>query len=185
MPDISDAQCIKGSGSTRAGFDKYMTTCGNIPGRDTSLGNFFGEIVKYPDLFESQSAIYTDLMSTYSNVLGTQNATGVANTLDNAIKPLEARQEELERQIDSLNQKASANNIDFIDNVEDPRPKAKLNTLQDWILFILFMSYLFMNLVVLANVWKRSNGSPKQLLIAFVAQLVVFYVLFALLKFFA
>ncbi len=184
MAGVPDAKCSANTGDYWMGFNKYVTTCAD-PNRDTRLGDFFENTVKYPELFEAQSAIYTDLMSTFSNVLGTQNAAGVANTLDNAIKPLEARRGELEREIEKLRQSTGAKNADFSDNVEDPQPKAKLNTLQDWILFLLFMTYLFMNLVILANVWKRSGGSTKQLLIAFVAQLVVFYVLFALLKFLA
>jgi hypothetical protein len=185
----ADAKCIAGTSAANGGeywrgFNQYVSSCADT-NRDIRLNDFFDQTVKYPELFEAQSAIYTDLMSTFSNVLGTQNATGVANTLDNAIKPLEARREELEREIEKLQQNAGAKNADFIDNVEDPQPKAKLNTLQDWILFLLFMTYLFMNLVILANVWKRSGGSPKQMIIVFVAQLVVFYIMFALLKFLA
>ena len=119
----------------------------------------------YKTQFDREVAVGQDLMSAITTLSAAAPNQTVKSTLDNTIKVLEGREQDLRQSIAELETTADQASVPF---AEEAAPvtgisREHIYTLQDYILFIFILAYSFFALFLLLLVGKRTGWSMSAL----------------------
>lgn len=140
---------------------------GTTPGpNESAMGVSMTEIKQwYQTKFNDEVAVSQDLMNTISVLSTNMPNQTVRNTLDNTIKILGERADDLVKSISELETRADQASVPFVEEAPPVTGIARehIFTLQDYILFIFVLSYGIFALTLLVLVGKRSGWSKSTL----------------------
>ena len=119
----------------------------------------------YKTQFDREVAVGQDLMSAITTLSAAAPNQTVKSTLDNTIKVLEGREQDLRQSIAELETISEQASVPF---AEEAAPvtgisREHIYTLQDYILFIFILAYSFFALFLLLLVGKRTGWSMSAL----------------------
>lgn len=136
-----------------------LAACRNST-EDTRVGTLLDTVSNARGKFESEEAVYQDLIVTGDSIFGT-------TTTDTQIADIRARNAELKKMksglltaIKSAASRAEQANRDFIDTKEalpETLPRKMLRTLEDYTVAVFMLAYLFMGLS-LVYLYVAING---------------------------
>ncbi len=137
--------------------------------------------------FAAQYVIATDLLSTYKTIATAAPNAGQLSALDENIKELRTRRDELQAEVDSLENQASTDSSPFIEDAPAVTgiKRERILTLQDYILFILIASYGFAFFALFFLIGKRTGWNKKMLGYAAGGGVMVTVLFYILIKKFA
>lgn len=140
---------------------------GTTPGTaDTAVGVSVAELQAwYRQKFNDEVAVSQDLMNTITVLNTSMPNQTVKTTLDNTLKVLNERAEDLVRSISELETVSEQAAVPFVEEAPPVTGIARehIFTLQDYILFIFVLTYGIFALALLVLVGKRSGWSKSTL----------------------
>ncbi len=140
---------------------------GTTPGTvDTAAGVSLAELQAwYRQKFNDEVAVSQDLMNTITVLNTSMPNQSVKTTLDNTLKVLNERAEDLVKSVSELETVAEQAAVPFVEEAPSVTgiPREHIFTLQDYILFIFILTYGIFALALLVLVGKRSGWSKSTL----------------------
>lgn len=140
---------------------------GTTPGAvDTAAGVSLAELQAwYRQKFNDEVAVSQDLMNTITVLNTSMPNQSVKTTLDNTLKVLNERAEDLVKSVSELETVAEQAAVPFVEEAPSVTgiPREHIFTLQDYILFIFILTYGIFALALLVLVGKRSGWSKSTL----------------------
>ncbi len=174
------AQCELGSYITNIKSD----TC--KPTRDANAPNInavSGNLVKgYESALSNAAAELSALNVEYTGL--SSSATNISATLTTDIAELEARAATIRKEIDALDRETEAASAAFEANTDPLHggTGAAFKTLQEWIIFLLFVTYAFAAIACITYIGYTNNWNKKTLATSIIAAGILSLVLFSILK---
>ncbi len=180
MPPAALAQCELGSYVTNINSDVCSSArTANAPNVTAVSGNL---VKGYQSALENAAAELGALNMEYTGLSTSTTNIGTALTTD--IAELEARAATIRREIDALNRETEAASAAFEANTEPlgGGTGSAFKTLQEWIIFLLFVTYAFAAIAGIAYVGHRTSWDKKTLATTIVAAGVLSLILFSILQ---
>ena len=166
-----NALCISSLGT-------FISGCGrNI---DVNNAASVGPMVaKYDADFAKRRAEVVSLKYDYNNLMDARPQLG--GTLDGTISELETEVAKLGDQIEEMENEKNVSDAEFHENTDPIRGRRDAATLQDWVIFLAFVSYAFAALCVIGYIGYTTNWNKKMLLIGTLGTGMIFVVLYSFL----
>lgn len=182
-----DARCVTG-GAFKTSLDAYLTNCraGQYP---AAVSQFFSQAYNIPAQFENMKIMYDDYDSTYNNIISSGNVLTFVGNLDKSLDYINNEIKDLETQKRKLDAMAERNERRFIeeqisagDDGDDMKDVGKIRMFQDKVLAILFITYIFAVVTVIAVIARQSGYNWKIIAGSVLIILFITIVLFSILK---
>ena len=178
----NSAQCTVNAAGEYSAITSILDSCGRgntaISSNQKAILNTLAE--SYRSQFQQISAEVTSLTAEFNGLNDNKPALGATLTTD--INELRQKKTALESEITGLNAAAAANSADFEENTAPLNTSSSIGglyTLQDWVTFLVFITYIAAAVSVLAYVGYSSQWNKKSLLMSTISLTVITMILYS------
>jgi hypothetical protein len=144
------------------------------------IDNFIKDTYNIQSDFDTQNAMYNDLVIQGDNLFGTAKTNLQVDDIRKRNKELQDMKDKLQGEINTANAAAERAERDFLDTkakLPDPIPKKMLHTIEDYTMLVFLMSYTLMGIALIylyaANQGFAINSIITGLVGAFVITLFI------------
>lgn len=159
------AQQVSGNTVLSAGDSPQACRTNNLVGKRQSdlascrdqretvrINNFIKDTYNIQSDFDTQNAMYNDLIIQGDNLFGTAKTNLQVDDIRKRNKELQDMKDKLQGEINTANAAAERAERDFLDtkaNLPDPLPKKMLHTIEDYTMLVFLMSYTLMGIALI------------------------------------